>query len=166
MLMTLSDDERGLRIVGGRGSLTKAKAASKVHAADALHPRKVAASVGESRAAPSSRSSAKAIAPLDDSHRPLLISHPEQIAVMVVLYEDQVRTNYSGKPRLAGAAIAGMGIAILAGLILPHDSSAPAAHMKKCIILIKRCRATGRHLVSVSARKRPNGIVRFADKPK
>ena len=41
-----------------------------------VHPRKVAASVGESRAKPSSRSSAKAIAQLDDSHlRPFLISH-------------------------------------------------------------------------------------------
>jgi hypothetical protein len=54
-----------------------------------------------------------------------LVSHPERIAVIVNLYRDQVRANSSGKPRPVGSAIAGMGIAILAGLILPACSSAP-----------------------------------------
>jgi hypothetical protein len=68
MLMTLSDDECDLRIVGALAAPRKPRRASKVHAADALHPRKVAASVGESRAKPSSGLSDKAIVPKDEGH--------------------------------------------------------------------------------------------------
>jgi hypothetical protein len=48
------------------GGSCKPRRASGVHAADTLHPRKVAASVGESRAKPSSGLSDKAIAPMDE----------------------------------------------------------------------------------------------------
>ena len=41
--------------------------ASRVQAADALHPRNAAASVGEIRPKRSSRSSNKAVAPFDDN---------------------------------------------------------------------------------------------------